>query len=198
MTKAYRDEALCTRETDQHCTSRYVKIDENGSDHGTYRNRNYFAITTNKITLASYLLSLEDPIDSAPQITVATSPLRYNEPVRFEIRVKPASNSMVRVDFGDGATNLFEIVSSAASEVATPYTIKLEHLFPPTGLEFTVRCKMANHISKSEANKTILFEASLAKFSLVALANITDLSQTVTFKLTPLGRRFLVSFSSIS
>ena len=151
-------------------------------------NDNYFTITTNKITLASYLISLEDPIDSAPQITVATNPLRYNEPVKFEIRVKPASNSMIRVDFGDGVINLFEIISNSTNELATPYTIKLEHLFPQTGLEFTIRCKMANHISKTEANKTILFEASLAKFSLVALSNITELSQTVTFKLTPLGR----------
>ena len=155
-------------------------------------NDNYFTITTNKITLASYLLSLEDPIDSAPQISVVTSPLRYNEPVKFEIRVKPASNSMVRVEFGDGAVNLYEVISNSASEVASPYTIKLEHLFPQTGLEFTIRCKMANHLSKTEANKTILFEASLAKFSLVALSNITDLSQTVTFRLTPLGRQFLV------
>lgn len=149
-------------------------------------NENLFQVQTNNIVIASYLIILEDLIDSVPQIKILSDVLMQNVPTLFEITLKRTSNTILKVDYGDGSLEVYTLTNDNPSDLNTPYSLKLNHTYSSSDSSYLMKVSVANHLSRQDSSIPIEFESSLPKFILTVQSNVTDITQAVSFKLSPI------------
>lgn len=158
---------------------------------------NYLAVRFQNIYIASYLITVEEPISVRPTIKLANSEqvLKLNDPVKFEVSVQMVPNAFIRIDFGDGNTVLYTTSQLSAADLTAKsnvYTFTVTNTYK-RGQEFTAKLFMANQVSRADAQMYLFFDADLPELQLSAPSELSDISQNVVLKLTaPSGSQTLI------
>ena len=144
------------------------------------------------LPIASYLVVTEDELTKPPTIRYLTPVLKLNQPISFEVRVPMVSNSILKINFGDNTSKVYQTFSNKLGEASTIHTFTVDHTFTkqdsnknPKGQDFQVTATMANHISIVSTNLSLFFEASLSLFKLSATSGVEDVGMPVTFQISP-------------
>ncbi len=119
-------------------------------------------------------------------------PLRANDLIKFEVRVKKSTNAFVRIEYGDGKSSLFSLGSDSPSSSPSTdsyVTIKASNTYDTTLTSYKFKVTVANHLFKQENYQILEFQSNLPRFIMTA-TNATDISQLITFKLWPASNPF--------
>ena len=158
------------------------------------KDKSFFMIKTNDIYLATYVITIQDRIETAPQISLKSSPIKIseNEAARFTLTIPQTyPYSILRFDYGDDSVDIFDIDDSKKG-----VTLDLEHKYK-FGTYVAV-ATLANYISSVQTSFKIPFELKVAEFQLINKANVSDISDEVTFVLKKIGDKVSTVVDSIS
>ena len=159
------------------------------------KDKSFFMVKTNDIYLATYVVTIQDRIDIAPQISLKTSPIKIseNEAGQFTLFLPQTyPYSILRFEYGDGAFEIFDIDDSQKG-----VTLDFEHRYSKVGAYVAI-ATMGNYISSIQTTFKVPFELKLAEFQLTHKGNVTDVSEEVTFQLKKLGDKVSTTVDTIS
>jgi PKD repeat protein len=154
----------------------------------------YFMIKTNDIYLATYIITIQDIIDTAPQIILKTNPIKINdnEAGLFLLNITQTyPYSILKFDYGDGAFEIYDI-----DDARKGVLIQFEHNYTKFG-QYNAVATLSNYISSVQSSMRVPFELKLAEFQLILKSNISDITEDVTFILRKIGGNVLTAVDGI-
>jgi len=146
---------------------------------------NYFGIKCHNVSLASYLITVEDTISVKPTLKVQSDAAihRLKEELTFDVSVQMIPNALIKLEFGDGNVKYFQTSKlNTTDSVAQIYSFTVTHTYRK-GTELTAKLTMANHVSRVETSLSLVFEADLPDLQLLAPTEVHDITDTIVLKL---------------
>jgi hypothetical protein len=145
-------------------------------------------VRVGSFVLAHYVLVTEEGlITKPPTLTIVTPELKFNAPVQFDIDMRKLDNAMLKINYDDGASELFALRTDPTDQLGDSFTLRVNHTFTAASgkSSFNVRVSLANHLAKQASSAVVLFENSMPAFRIRAVQDVQDTTQTAVFTLAP-------------
>lgn len=148
--------------------------------------KHYFLIQTNDIFLATYVITIQDRIDTVPLLDLKNKPIKLteNEIAVFDVSLTQAyPNSILKFEYGDGAIEMLEI-----NEVKGKLQYEFQHVYTKYSPNVSAIVTLANYISSIQTSTKVPFEMKLPEFQLTTNGNVSEATQEVVFTLSRVGQ----------